>query len=341
MADETYDEAETDIFGKVYKDVAFDKRLSAHARWVYCCLAIRADYKDRNCWPSHATIAEDSGLSVSSVKRALRELDGAGAFEIQKRVTQEGHHFASNIYHLHEAGWAARRERTDNVGSEGPRDGVTQTQGSGQRDPGVVQPDPGVGSEGPTNKTMEQGPRTETSEQGPETRPASPAARPDAVSVPAPDVDSARVHMPDVDLDALAVLHARVAAKRADEHQDDEDAHVADVPQTKFPKYRRGPEPKKKTAVVTTSLALGASARGGKPVDDVQAAPNVVGYRPTGAPVDPEHEWIRQRIADLIAEGVTTRAGIERRLRTQDFNVAVANELFPAGFPLHRLKAVG
>ena len=52
-----------------------------------------------SCFPSHATIAADLHVSVSTVKRALADLERAGCLEKQVRYHPKGGR-TSNLYHV-------------------------------------------------------------------------------------------------------------------------------------------------------------------------------------------------------------------------------------------------
>ncbi len=56
---------------------------------VYLYLSDRAN-KAGQCWPAIPTIAQDLHLSVSTVKRALRDLRTAGLIETEQRYRQKG-----------------------------------------------------------------------------------------------------------------------------------------------------------------------------------------------------------------------------------------------------------
>ena len=76
--------------------------LSSTAVHVYTALVSYAN-KDLNCFPSHATLADLVGKSVSSVRRALEELKAFGA--IQWKGRGDGEQQSSNLYYLpHERG---------------------------------------------------------------------------------------------------------------------------------------------------------------------------------------------------------------------------------------------
>ena len=65
---------------------------------VYQYLRERAG-KRGYCWPSVATIAEDIGMSKSTVKRALMDLKKKGFIQIEKRYRENGGK-TSNLYHI-------------------------------------------------------------------------------------------------------------------------------------------------------------------------------------------------------------------------------------------------
>ncbi len=68
------------------------------SRAVLMALADRADNASQ-CYPSHATIAKDAGVCVSTVKTALRKLRSAGFITWTNTTTDAGD-AGSNIYHV-------------------------------------------------------------------------------------------------------------------------------------------------------------------------------------------------------------------------------------------------
>lgn len=56
---------------------------------VYCYLRDRAN-KDGVCWPAIPTIAEDTKLSRSTVKRAIGDLKKAGVIKTEQRYRTRG-----------------------------------------------------------------------------------------------------------------------------------------------------------------------------------------------------------------------------------------------------------
>lgn len=61
--------------------VARNPHLTPSAKAVYLALASHADRQGGSCFPSHATLAVETGLSERTVKRCLDELRDAGAVE--------------------------------------------------------------------------------------------------------------------------------------------------------------------------------------------------------------------------------------------------------------------
>lgn len=72
--------------------------LSHRARSVYMYLKDRSDSEGR-CWPAIKTIALELGLSRSTVKRALDDLQKAGLLQKDPRWRENGS-LTSNLYQL-------------------------------------------------------------------------------------------------------------------------------------------------------------------------------------------------------------------------------------------------
>ncbi len=72
--------------------------VTAHAKMVY---AVLTGFADQNgvCWPSHATIAEQAGVAVSTAKKALAELRDLGVLTWQMRERKDGGR-SSNMYRI-------------------------------------------------------------------------------------------------------------------------------------------------------------------------------------------------------------------------------------------------
>lgn len=80
-------------FGMVQVDIFRDPSLPAHVKLVYAALTTYADGTTRGCWPSQATLATDTGLSIRSVGKALRQMEDAGLVDVTHTQT-------SNRYQL-------------------------------------------------------------------------------------------------------------------------------------------------------------------------------------------------------------------------------------------------
>lgn len=76
-----------DIFGSGIEKRAFV---------VYCYLSRCSDMKTRQCYPSLKTIAKACNLSVTTVRRALTDLENGGWIDITQRFTDNGQE--SNLY---------------------------------------------------------------------------------------------------------------------------------------------------------------------------------------------------------------------------------------------------
>lgn len=117
-----------------------DAGLSAYAFRVYCHLARRANGRSE-AWPGVKSMAKTCGISESTAKRSLKELEERGMLTI-KRIMNG---ISSNTYTL-----TRRSKWTDiRVGSQGTQ--VSQ-------DPGWVPTDLGVGSQGPMKEIQEGNP---------------------------------------------------------------------------------------------------------------------------------------------------------------------------------------
>ena len=76
----------------------YQEDLSARAKLVYMYLKDRAN-KEGQCWPAIQTIGKDLGLSRSTVKRALKELERAALLTRQGRK-RENRGDTSNLYQI-------------------------------------------------------------------------------------------------------------------------------------------------------------------------------------------------------------------------------------------------
>ena len=80
----------------------YRSELPSRAIAVYMYLADRARQKG-TCFPSVPRIARDTGLSVNTVRRAIRDLKKTGFVLVDERVRWNGAD-SSNLYTLTEVG---------------------------------------------------------------------------------------------------------------------------------------------------------------------------------------------------------------------------------------------
>ncbi len=89
----------------MYMNTAFDKVcfkgsvVSQSARFVYLCLCKHADNTKQTCFPSLNRIAQIVGKSISTIKRAVRELCCYGAIKRAPRFRKDGGQ-TSNLYEI-------------------------------------------------------------------------------------------------------------------------------------------------------------------------------------------------------------------------------------------------
>lgn len=100
----------------------YTNEVSPTAKLVYVTIQSRVN-DSAEAWPSHKRIAADSGLSVSSVQRALAELRELGVVEARERRRRDGGR-ASSVYRVS----TARPQPVDNAPPS-----VTQTEGASVR----------------------------------------------------------------------------------------------------------------------------------------------------------------------------------------------------------------
>ena len=81
------------LFGNIYQE-----DMSARSKLVYMYLKDRAN-KEGQCWPAIQTIGRDLGLSRSTVKRALKELE-RGSFLVKQSRKRENKGDTSNLYQI-------------------------------------------------------------------------------------------------------------------------------------------------------------------------------------------------------------------------------------------------
>lgn len=87
----------------MYMNMAFDNvcfkgsAVSTSARFVYLCLCKHADNTKQTCFPSLNRIAQIVGKSLSTIKRAVRELCSYGVIKRTARFRKDGGQ-TSNLY---------------------------------------------------------------------------------------------------------------------------------------------------------------------------------------------------------------------------------------------------
>jgi len=107
----------------MYMNIAFDNVcfkgsiVSPSARFVYMCLCKHADSTLQTCFPSITRIAEIVGKSISTVKRAVRELCKYGAVERNPRFRKDGGQ-TSNLYKVAHVDLDSLTKVPDNSKSE-------------------------------------------------------------------------------------------------------------------------------------------------------------------------------------------------------------------------------
>ncbi|MFI3327322.1 MAG: helix-turn-helix domain-containing protein [Clostridia bacterium] len=82
------------LFGNLYEH----DELPTRANHLYMYLKDRSN-KYGECWPAIKTIARDTSMSVSTVKRAIADLVGCGLITKEKRYRDNGS-LTSNNYFL-------------------------------------------------------------------------------------------------------------------------------------------------------------------------------------------------------------------------------------------------
>ncbi len=81
------------FFGNIYRE-----EVSSRAKTVYMYLKDRSNVEGE-CWPAIKTIARDTSMSVSTVKRALEDLVQCGLLRKERRF-RENRGNTSNRYFI-------------------------------------------------------------------------------------------------------------------------------------------------------------------------------------------------------------------------------------------------
>ena len=74
--------------------------ISPREKAVLMCLADRHNPKQGYAWPSHASIARDTSFSVSTVKRAIKDLELKGLVISARQFDKEEHKAVTSRYYL-------------------------------------------------------------------------------------------------------------------------------------------------------------------------------------------------------------------------------------------------
>ncbi|PKM68747.1 MAG: helix-turn-helix domain-containing protein [Firmicutes bacterium HGW-Firmicutes-2] len=81
------------FFGKLYQE-----EIPSRAKTVYMYLKDRSNVQGE-CWPAIKTIARDTSMSVSTVKRAIEDLMKCGLLTKERRYRENGGN-SSNRYFI-------------------------------------------------------------------------------------------------------------------------------------------------------------------------------------------------------------------------------------------------
>jgi hypothetical protein len=65
----------------------FDEKISNHAKLLYCFMCRIADNEGFS-FPSHKYIADKCGIGVTSIKKAIKELEEIGVLDVAPRVNK-------------------------------------------------------------------------------------------------------------------------------------------------------------------------------------------------------------------------------------------------------------
>ena len=76
----------------------YSSEVSPHAKLTYVTIQSHVN-AHATAWPTRSTIAEESGMSDSTVKRAVGELERLGVIEVRRRKLPNGRQ-TSNVYRV-------------------------------------------------------------------------------------------------------------------------------------------------------------------------------------------------------------------------------------------------
>lgn len=87
-------------FAQVPQWLARHPELSPSAKALYLDIMTYADNKERTAFPSRETLGKDLGVSVRSIGRYMKELEGVGAITVIRRRNKKTGNFYANHYRL-------------------------------------------------------------------------------------------------------------------------------------------------------------------------------------------------------------------------------------------------
>jgi hypothetical protein len=77
----------------------YGDQLGPYGLAVYVALCRHADIDSQECYPSHRTLAKETGMKTASVRKALHNLEALGLVSIKGRCREDGSQ-TSNLYTL-------------------------------------------------------------------------------------------------------------------------------------------------------------------------------------------------------------------------------------------------
>ena len=92
------------------KQLAYQSQLKSRALQVLLYLIDRAN-KEQTCFPAVSTIGRELHISISTVKRAMRELVETGYVKKESRFREGNRGQTSNLYTL----YFAEQEKTETI----------------------------------------------------------------------------------------------------------------------------------------------------------------------------------------------------------------------------------
>lgn len=85
---------------KAFRWAKDQRGLPSSEKFVLIMIADHYNDEWHRAWPSHATLGEETGLSVPTVKRAIRALASRGLLQVEAWQLNEGGGWLSNRYLL-------------------------------------------------------------------------------------------------------------------------------------------------------------------------------------------------------------------------------------------------